>query len=109
MEEWDPEYRSCYARFTAPIPSFQLFADHPDVFEVGLVKYSRRKGVLEGFVRLHRRRSIHFFRKWVLPGRTELFRVGRSEARALLGRRQTNPWCTDVIRRMNDIRMKASR
>ena len=88
---------------------FLVCADHPDVLDAGVVSFDRQDRVVRGFVRLHRRRTLQFIRKWVLPSAKTIGCVTRGELKEMQGARCDTPWCGMVHRRMHDIRAKASR
>ena len=107
--ELESAVKSRHARFTARIKGFVLAADHPDVYDAGILEYDADAGTLEGFIHLHRRRSVKYIRKWILPGPVSVFRVRRSEIAQMHARRQTSSWCPGVFRRMHDLRAKEGR
>ena len=100
MRPWRPTDRSTRAAFRSSARGLALCADHPDVFDIGLTRFDRAANVAEGFVRLHRRRSERFLRRWVLP--TAAVVIYRGDAAP--DPRLRSPWCPGVWRRMQDLR-----
>jgi hypothetical protein len=109
--EWSlgSAFKSKHARFRARISDFVFSAEHPDVFNVGIVEYNVHAGTLEGYIQLHRRRSVRYIKKWILPGDAVVFRILRADINSLHEQRLTAGWCADVYRRMQDIRTKVHR
>jgi hypothetical protein len=107
-EKWTPHTRSNRAVFTSSLTNLAICADHPDVFDAGLTTYDRLNDIAHGFVHLHRRRSEAFIRKWVLPRARKLYRVkGAGAIKQLQHDRIKQDWCAAVVRKMQDIRLKA--
>jgi|APCry1669189070_1035195.scaffolds.fasta_scaffold00949_13 hypothetical protein len=95
--------------FRASMKRFILCGDHPDVLNAGVVDYDRAANSVRGYVRLHRRRTLGFVRKWVLPQAQHVRILAHGAYRKLRDTKYDNPWCADVYEHMHDIREKASR
>lgn len=95
--------------FSVAMDRFILCTDHPDVFDAGIARYNRDTQLVHGFVRLHRRRTVDFVRRWVLPHAPDIHRLTRGQLKAMRETLIDTPWCGIVHRRMHDIRAKASR